>query len=294
MLTQEQIKDWKQSGKISAEALQYGKSLIKPGASMLEVLEKIESKIKELGGEIAFPAQMAANEVAAHFCPDADDNTILEDQILSLDIGAHVNGHVTDTALTVDLSGKYTELVKASEQALHEVMKVLQIGIEIGQIGKLIEETIASYGYKPVRNLSGHGVGIYNVHIAPNIPNCMSQSTQKLEKGMVIAIEPFASTGAGVVIEKGAPTVFSLLQSRSVRTGFVRDVLKEVEQRNELPFTTRWLLKKFSRAQLTYALKQLEEQHIIRSYPPLVDRANGMVSQAEKTFLIDDEVTLLT
>ena len=294
MLTAEQIRDWKQSGKISAEALQYGKSLIKPGASMLEVLEKIEVKIKELGGEIAFPAQMAANDIAAHFCPDADDKIILEDQVLSLDIGAHVNGHVTDNALTVDLSGKYTELVKASEHALHEVMKVLEVGLEIGEIGKIIEETIASYGYKPVRNLSGHGVGIYNVHIAPNIPNCVNQIIQKLEKGMVIAIEPFASTGAGVVVEKGNPTVFSLLQSRSVRTGFVRDVLKEIEQRNELPFTTRWLLKKFSKAQVTYALKQLEEQHIIRSYPPLVDRAGGMVSQAEKTFLIDDKIEVLT
>ena len=294
MLTEQQISDWKKSGEISREALLYGRSLIQKGASMLDVLNKIEVKIKELGGGIAFPAQISMNETAAHFCPDDDDTTILEEQIVSLDIGAHVNGCVTDNALTVDLSGKYAELVKASEQALHEVMKKLQIGIEIGEIGKTIEEVITSYGYKPVRNLSGHGVGIYNVHILPNIPNCASAIKQKLEKGMVIAIEPFASTGAGVVVEKGNATVFSLLQSRSVRTGFVRDVLKEIENYKELPFTTRWLLPKFSKAQLAYALKQLEQQQIIKGYPPLVDRADGFVSQSEKTFLIDEKIEVLT
>ena len=294
MLTQEQISDWKKSGRISADALQYGKSLIKKGSSMLEVLDKIEAKIKELGGDIAFPAQISLNEVAAHFCPEDDDNTILEDQVASLDIGAHVNGCVTDNALTVDLSGKYSELVKASEEALKEVMKNLQIGIEIGEIGKMIEEVILSYGYKPVRNLSGHGLGIYNVHIPPNIPNCANLNKQKLEKGMVIAIEPFASTGAGVVVEKGNATVFSLLQARSVRTAMVRDVLKEIEKYKELPFTIRWLCKKFSKAQVNYALKQLQQANIIKGYPPLVDRANGIVSQSEKSFLIDEKVEVLT
>ncbi len=294
MLTDQQTEDWKHSGKISAEALQYGKSLIKKGASMLEVLDKIEAKIVELGAEIAFPAQISLNEVAAHFCPEDDDNTILEDQVASLDIGAHVNGCVTDNALTVDLSGKYSDLVKASEEALREVTKVLQIGIEIGEIGKIIEEVIVSYGYKPVRNLSGHGLGIYNVHVVPNIPNCANTNKQKLEKGMIIAIEPFASTGAGIVVEKGNATVFSLLQSKSVRTGMVRDVLKEIEKYKELPFTTRWLFKKFSKAHVNYALKQLQQANIIKGYPPLVDRANGIVSQSEKSFLIDEKVVELT
>jgi len=153
---------------------------------------------------------------------------------------------------------------------------------------------ILSYGYKPVRNLSGHGLGIYNVHTAPNIPNCAGKNTQKLEKGMVIAIEPFASTGVGIVVEKGDATVFSLLQSRSVRTGFVRDVLKEIEQYKELPFTKRWLLKRFSKAQVNYALRQLQQSSVIKGYPPLVDRANGIVSQREKSFLIDDQVLVLT
>nr|MCK4930102.1 M24 family metallopeptidase [Nanoarchaeota archaeon] len=64
------------AGRIAAQARDYGKSLIKIGASLLEVTEKIEKRILELGGEFAFPPQISLNDIAAHYCASPDDKTV--------------------------------------------------------------------------------------------------------------------------------------------------------------------------------------------------------------------------
>ena len=146
------------AGRISAEVLEYGKSLIKKGNSLLDATEKIEAKIFELGGKPAFPVQISCNEIAAHFCPEEDDNTIFEEQVVSLDLGVHVDGAIGDNAYTIDLSGSYLDLVKAAQKALEQALKITNVGTELREIGKTINDTIKSYGYNPVRNLSGHGL----------------------------------------------------------------------------------------------------------------------------------------
>src|SRR3990167_2642714 len=95
--------DFIKAGKISAEALEYGKSLIKKGNFLLETTELIEKKIFELGGKPAFPVQISCDEIAAHFCVEDDTKTKFEEQVVSLDLGVHVNGAIGDTAYTVDL-----------------------------------------------------------------------------------------------------------------------------------------------------------------------------------------------
>src|SRR3989339_1929737 len=119
----EEIKqNYIKAGRISAEVLEYGKSLIKKGNSLLETTELIEKKIFELDAKPAFPVQISCNEIAAHFCPEEDDKTIFEEQLASLDLGIHVDGFIADTAVTVDLSGSYSDLLKASEEALKEAI----------------------------------------------------------------------------------------------------------------------------------------------------------------------------
>ncbi|MCK5282177.1 MAG: type II methionyl aminopeptidase, partial [Nanoarchaeota archaeon] len=109
-----------------------------------------------------------------------------------------------------------------------------------------------------------------------------------------IAVEPFATTGAGLIGEKGEANVFSLHGRKSARVGFVRNIQKEIEKYQGLPFTKRWLLDKFSEPKVNYALKQLKQLEILHEYPPLVERSNGLVSQTENSFYIGDEVIQLT
>src|SRR3989344_4026625 len=189
--------DFIKAGKISAEVLEYGKSLVKKGNSLLEATELIEKKIFELGGKPAFPVQISCDEIAAHFCALEDDKTVFENQVVCLDLGVHVNGAIGDNAYTIYLSGKYSDLVKAAQKALEEALKTVSVGTELRKIGRTIYDTISGYGYAPVRNLSGHGLGLYGIHTEPTIPNFDNGDRTQLVKGMTFAVEPFATTGSG-------------------------------------------------------------------------------------------------
>ena len=294
-MQQEEIENYIQAGKIAAQTLEYGKGLIKKDALMIGVIDKIEQKILDLGGKLAFPAQISCNHIAAHYCPEEDDKTIFSDQVVCLDVGVHVDGFIGDTALTVDLSGKYENLVKASKEALENAIKAVNPGAKISEIGRAIQDAIQRYGFSPVRNLSGHGLGQYQIHTNPNIPNFDNGDNTKIEKGMVFAIEPFASTGAGVVQDSGIATVFELESIKPVRNIITRQVLKEIESYHGLPFTTRWLTRKFG-VKARYALKEMGQLDMLHQHPPLADKNKGIISQAEHTILVDNDgkVVVLT
>ena len=291
-MDKEDIEKLKKAGKTAAQVLGYGKDLIKKDASMVEVLDKTEEKIFELGAKPAFPAQISCNHLAAHYCPDEEDKTVFSDQLVCLDVGVHVDGFIGDTAATVDLSGKYSDLVKAAEESLENAIKTIKVGVTLGEIGKAIQDTIQKYGFSPVRNLSGHGLGKYEIHTKPNIPNFDNGDSTQIDKGAVFAIEPFASTGAGIVQDSGIATVFELSNKKPVRNPITRQVLKEIESYNELPFTTRWLTRKFG-AKAKFALREMEQLGMLHAHHPLADKDKGMISQAEHSILIDDEETVV-
>lgn len=281
----EDIEKWRKAGKITAEVLAYGKALIVKGASMKDVCDKVDAKIVELGAKPAFPAQISLDHVAAHYCVD-DENIIFDSQLAKLDVGAHIDGCIGDTACTVDLSGKNEELVKASEEALEAAIKTIKAGVTLAEVGKAIHAAISAHGFAPIRNLSGHGLEPYDVHAAPTVPNFDDGDTAQLKEGQIIAIEPFATNGAGVIQEAGGSGVFMLVQKRPVRDMFTREILKHIENYDGLPFAARWLTAKFSRLKVTLALKQMIQLGIIREFAPLADRQKGLVSQAEHTVLV--------
>jgi len=293
-ISPDDLEKTRKAGKIAAEALEYGRKLIKEGAKLLDVSDLIEKKIDDLGGKPAFPVQISCDSIAAHYCADPDDKTVFDKQVCCLDIGVHIDGFIGDTACTVDLSGAYSDLVKASEEALKEAIKIVQIGTAVNEIGKAIQETISSFGFSPIKNLTGHGLSRFNIHDAPTIPNFDTGDRTELEKGMVIAIEPFATDGMGMVYEQERANIFSLLQKKPVRSTFAREILKEIEKYQGLPFTTRWLARKFPLPKVNFALRELLRNDIIRQYPPLPEKKKGIVSQAEHSLIVDDKVEVLT
>ncbi len=286
MYTEDQIKDFVKAGKIASESLEYAKSITIKGASLLEVSDKTEQKIRQLGGEPAFPTQLSFDMTAAHNCADPDDSTVLESQLVKIDVGVHINGAVADNACSVDLSGQWSDLIKASKAGCEAAAKVLGPGIELRAIGKEIDQTVASFGFKSIRNLCGHGVNIYNIHTDPTIPNYDSGDKRKLEEGMTIAVEPFATPGAGVVAETGRANIFMFAQKRPVRSPYARELLTEIEKLKGLPFTTRWFTEKLGLSKVTLGLRELQSNGVIRAYPPLNEVSKAVVSQHENTFLI--------
>jgi len=285
-MEKEELESYLKAGRIVAEAIAHGKSMIKPGASYIEVCDRVEEKIKALGGCIAFPAQVSINNIAAHFCPLQDDTSVFkEGELVKLDIGVHIDGYIADTAVSVNL-GDYDNLIKASQDSLQHALKVIEVGVSLGEIGKIIQETISSYGFSPIKNLSGHGLGRFEVHAAPTIPNFDTGDETALEDNMVFAVEPFATTGQGMIFESSNPTVFSFSQKKPIRSQFARDLLHDIESYQGLPFTTRWLSRKHGIGKTNFGLRELSQAEIITEYPPLPERAGGIVSQAEQSVIL--------
>ncbi len=165
-----QYEKHREAGEILAQVREETAERVEVGASHLEVAEYAEDRIRELGGKPAFPVNISIDEEAAHATPSIDDESTFGEEMINLDIGVHIDGWLADTAITVDLSGN-PELAEASEQALEAAIDVIEPGIETGEIGAEIEDVIDGYGFNPVVNLTGHGLGHWEQHTSPNIPN---------------------------------------------------------------------------------------------------------------------------
>src|SRR3989344_4613497 len=150
------MKDWIKSGEIAGKARGYSRILVKENASLKDVAEKIENKIIELGGKCAFPFDLSINEMAAHYSPDINDKSIFrKGDLVKIDIGVHVNGCVTDTALTLEVgSNENKKLIDASENALKEAINIVKSGVKVNEIGRVIKEVINEHGFSPIVNLS--------------------------------------------------------------------------------------------------------------------------------------------
>ena len=274
--------DWIKAGKIAAEVLEYGKKLIKVNEPLLDVAEKVEAKIISFGGKPAFPVNISANYIAAHYTAYKDDKTRFnEGDLIKLDVGVHVNGAIGDNALTIDL-GNNEDLVKASREALNEAVKIAKEGTEVREIGYVIQSKIQEFGFSPVINLSGHKMDLYKVHAGLTIPNYDNRDKTKLEKDVVIAIEPFATDGEGKVIEGKGSDIFRLLNKKSVRNEYARRILREIEKYDGLPFAKRWINSPMK----DLAFNILEREKVIHQYPQLIESSRGLVSQAEHTVII--------
>ena len=291
----EEYEKWKKAGKAAAEALQYGKTLIKPGAKMREVCDKVDAKIIELGARPAWPSQIGCNDVAAHFTPEPDDENEFTDELVCLDVGAHVDGFVGDNALTVDLSGKYSEFIKAAKEAMETAAKMCIPGAQISEIAKTIQETIQSHGVQPIKNLSGHHISQWVIHDKPSMLNVAGENLGELEEGRVLAIEPFVTDGYGMIYEQDQANIFALVQKNPVRSPYAREVLKFIEDEyGALPFTTRWLSAKFGLGKTNLALRDLLQNNSLRSHPPLVEKGEGMIAVHENTLIVKDKPEWIT
>lgn len=277
--------DFKISGEISRKAREYAEEICKVGMTHLELVEKIEKKMRDLGGKPAFPVDVSIDSIAAHQTPNVSDEKVLEKgQVVKVDIGAHVHGCVTDNAVTVILGQEWKDLKKAAEEALKAAIEQCTPGNKIRNVGKAIEMAIKSYGYQTIANLSGHGIGQWIVHDAPTIPNYDNGDDTPLKEGQTIAIEPFATNGVGAVKDGKPDGVYRLIQRKPVRLDSVRKALDYIEKEfKTLPFSPRWIshLQNYQ-----FVLRILEQEGILQQYTELPEKSGGMVAQAEKSVMV--------
>jgi len=293
-LSDEEIANFVEAGKVTSKIREESKRLIMISGSVNDTVETIENMIIDEGVNFAFPVNISINNIAAHFTTTAGDDEILfgENDVVKVDLGCEVNGGIGDSAYTMDMGEKNGKLLEASKTALEKVLSTAKAGVNVRDLGKLIEETINSYGFKPIRNLSGHKIVPGILHAGVNIPNVAdSEEDYVLKEGDIFACEPFATDGEGFVVDMEDVRIFSLMDISNVNMRQSRKILNYIVDKYQfLPFAERWIYDKFkSRLLVKAAFKELLQRRIIMGYPVLREAGDGLVSQFEHTFLVTDK-----
>jgi len=296
-LSEEAIEKLIKAGKIAREVTTLAAKLVKPGMRISEIATTIENYIEKLGGKLAFPVNIGINHVAAHYTPLYNDPLLIPDQgVVKIDLGVHIDGYIADTAISVALSPAYEGLVEAARVALENALKIIRPGIRAVEIGRVIESSIKSYGFNPIKNLSGHSIDRYIIHSGITIPNYGDiLARHRLLEG-VYAIEPFATNGSGFVKELDITTIYALRRNKIKLKNNISKLYERIyKDRLTLPFTLRWYVTNIEEY-YTYLelLKHLEKEKLLIKYPVLVEKTNGYVSQFEHTIIITRRDVIVT
>lgn len=279
---------WREACRIASAAREYGTTLAVPGALRREVADAIEGYIRERGAQPSFPANLSRNIEAAHYTPSPDDEErLVEGDLLKIDVGAHIDGAIADTATTVEVGGgkRHERLIRASREALAAGIAHVRPGVSVDEIGRAIESAIHAHGVKPIRDLSGHTIERYLLHAGTTVPNVGGQSSERLEEGQVVAIEPFATNGVGHIANG---PFGNILRFRTDPDGHDDVTDRLFDRFRTLPFSLRWV-----EPDERPALQKVRRH--IQSYPVFLERGQGLVAQAEHTVLVTgDGVEVLT
>jgi len=290
-LTDEEFEKYLRAGEIACRIRKMIPSIVKPGMKVIDLAYEVENAIKALGGEPAFPVNISINEVAAHYTPTLNDETVMSGlSVTKVDIGVHVDGFIADTAITVSFDDRVAFMIQAVEEALEKALRVADIGVKFSQVGAVVEEALRKAGLKPVVNLSGHSMDRYIIHAGETIPNFKDVKLfGKFADGKAYAIEPFATNGKGYVIEGDVITIYALkynpkkLKNLSEKA---REVFNYIySERRTLPFALRWYTGKFPPEHLNTAIAEIEHRGLLQKYPVLVETSKSVVVQAEHTIV---------
>jgi methionyl aminopeptidase len=281
--TSAELETLREVGQIASAARSWAAKTIKPGYLLRDLQEGMETMIREAGALPPFPAQTSRNDVAAHYCSSPSDNTRFEENdLVKIDVGAHIDGLIVDTGVSADLSGdqRWANLIGAASDALDAAINMCTPDLAVDDIGERVDEVIGAAGFKPVVNLTGHGLGRYTLHDRPQIPNARIGLEGSLEAGSIFAIEPFATSGKGYIKDKGKPEVFMLYRSPKSSNKIDADSLAAIEAWRGLPIARRYFndlpKKPFERT-----LKELINQGAMREYEPLVEITGAHVGWKE-------------
>lgn len=294
-LSEEQLECYLKAGEISKKVDSYLHEIVKKDVLLLEIAEKVESKIEELGGKIAFPTNLSIDENAAHYTPIVRDTSKAEG-LLKVDFGVEVEGFIADRAISFDLTDdkRYMEMIKLNELVLESVLKELEIGSPLKIVGNTIAGIVEKDGrFKVIRNLAGHGLDKDNIHPGLTVSNLKNENEFELNN-VAIAIEPFLTEGRGEIYEGKPSEIYVLQQKKTPRDRNAREMLDFIERNYKTkPFCKRWL-EKVGLKNFNFSLSVLVKEGILYNFPVLIEKEKKPVSQAEHTVVFADKVYVTT
>ncbi|KAJ2901158.1 Methionine aminopeptidase 2 [Coemansia aciculifera] len=302
MLNQQQLTDLRRAAEVHREVRQYARASIRPGMDLTTIAEMIENGtrtlVEERGFEsgIGFPTGLSINHCAAHYTPNAGDFVeVQQDDVLKVDFGVHVNGHIIDSAFTLAWNDRYKPLLDAVKEATNTGVREAGIDVRLGDIGAAIQEVMESYEIeldgktlpiKPIRNLCGHNIGPYLIHSGKSVPIVANRDQTRMEEGELYAIETFGTTGSGYVREEGVCSHYAKTGDGQPRMQSARKVLQSITKNfGTLPFCRRYL-DRVGESHYYLGLRNLVDDGIVTAYPPLCDVKGSYTAQSEHTFIL--------
>jgi methionyl aminopeptidase len=201
-----EIEKMRRSGRIVREVLDHLRTLVKPGATTMDLERAAEAKMKELGAKAAFKGYYdypcvlctSINEEIVHGIP-SEKRVLKEGDIVSIDCGVVLDGYYGDAAITVAVGASVTpelhKLLEVTEASLYKGIQQVLIGNAVGDVGAAVQEFVEANGFSVVREFVGHGIGT-KLHEEPQVPNYGARGHgTRLREGMVHAIEPMVNFG---------------------------------------------------------------------------------------------------
>jgi len=288
------IAKYREAGRIAGRARDLGRSLVVEGAGMLDVASKVEASILENGGGLAFPVNLSIDNEAAHYTPRSTDGRAVfrKGQVVKVDVGAHVDGFIADTAMTVEVgTNNWTRLIRASEKALEAAIETIGEA-PLSTIGRTVQDVIQGFGYEPVENLTGHSLDRFELHAGISVPNVERAIAGNVPPGTAVAIEPFASTGTGKVSGKVLGNIYIFKKEVKLKSPDAVQLQRFLMGRPALPFSERACSRVTQDVQRSLAI--LMRRRGIYGYSVLADEPGSMVSQTEHTVLVLDGERIVT
>ncbi|MHA1935206.1 MAG: type II methionyl aminopeptidase [Candidatus Thorarchaeota archaeon] len=272
--------DFMKAGKAAARALSEVLREVKPGAKVLRICTLAEKKILESGAGLAFPCNVSINEEAAHYTSPYGDKRVFPDKgLVKVDVGAQVNGYLSDTAATIDLDGSYEKFVVSAKEALEAAIETIRPNVRLGEVGTAIERTIHKHGLKQ-----------WNLHAGKNVPNIGMKMTAKMKLGEMFAVEPFSTNGNGTVASGPKAFIFSNMMKNKRKldrlTLQVRNIARQ--KFGALPWASRWLHDEKIKVDITAAIHNLQRAGAIHGYAVLFEGKGGMVAQFEHSMFVGE------
>lgn len=297
---------YKKSGQIVSKTRNMAVEFVEAEMKVLDLVEFVEKNIMEMGGMPAFPCNVSINEITAHYSsPPGDESIIKAGDLVKIDLGAQVDGYIADSAISllvedegasdVDQTSQEEQdlnlkMIDTAQDALDSAISTIRDGIEIGKVGKAIEETINNKGFESVSNLTGHSMDRWILHSGLSIPNIKEENKHVIHEGDVLAIEPFVTNGIGRVGDTNDVYIFRFLRERPLRMVQARRLLSIIGKNyRNLPFSQRWLTEYINPKQLNRALRELISSRALYPYHVLKEKSDARVAQAEHTVIVESD-----
>jgi methionyl aminopeptidase len=287
----QELEKFIESGKILSRVRGYVKGMQVRGRKVLDVCEEVEGKIQEFGGSPAFPCNVGINEVAAHYTSPWNDGSVVPDgSIVKVDFGVELDGYATDTAIPISLNPAYDSMIIAAEAALQEAVSAVAPGRKLSDVGSVVERCIERYGFKPIRNLTGHKIDRYNLHAGKSVPNVSGIESGRFEVGEIYAVEPFVTlrSAEGAVMDGDSAYIYRLVKTKGAKSKAAIQLAEYVKDTYKtLPFASRWIHNSWHQGDFG-VFEELVSQRCVLGYPVLVEASGQPIAQAEHTIVVTE------